>query len=895
MAQQDTNSSLSSNRQEIEKYLVDAAKNYFGTSNVDFYKSGLLGFEIEKLSEMFSDLMIDLAFRADERFINTAKRRKSVNLIADEFSYVEEHAIPSEIFVSVAFNLIPSDYFVNSDVNVPNYTSFKLDCKDFELNSRGVVYSLPGDTLIQRSYDKWFVTLENNDNFEYSLGILTSEVINDDVGNSSVNFSVLVKQIEISTVKEILPKRSQLVPYSFIVDAPANTQFFDSSIYYFKVDQSGENIRYDLDKIDSFATEASDITKDVYTLEQLTATSFRVFLGGGTKFKFLPTGTELNIELFTTVGVEGEVVQPSFIVLTKDTLQNRTITAISNLNSTTARNSLSFDELKRDVLAHIQTPDQKTVVTNFDYNNVFSKYFHVLPDDILTLIRRNDPIRRVTEIFVKMVYNVPFTEDYQVILSTNTIDVRIVTTTPGTLSDFNVKPYTIIKLEKDVGFGVIVDTAPTTEELMSDDRYYITTMYRVLNNQPLRQSVYVLNSLNFTYPVDYQTFLANNTNFSIFSDVKVMRQVIDESTSELFYTMQLSSNNYDMMMIEIGADSAPADQNVVGYLRLIDPTTNLDLGYIKLNRATAIAQEYDDNDISGSFKILNHITNNQINATDIYSSDGLGGEIFHDVNNTLLLPKNVEFKSVVTLIDPSSIINQNITPTAESVTVKAYWEDYITDIVADTFINIEYTSDENMVLFHDYTEMFFSEIEEVNDTTYTIKNVQLFSYEDWINDDLSDYFDTIQGQYINFADGIKNVKEEPNTIALKFFNSYGPSDNYSGTDYADISFNFEVTYLVDTNIEQADEELKTLVLDYIKEKSTTHSSDLVDRHIYLSDIISLIETSMTAVRQVRILNYLDNLYYVQKTVYEEMTQDEAMRFVPSIINLRRENITISKT
>ena len=859
----DTTTTLSTSRQNIEAYLIEAAKNYFNTNSIDFYKSGLLGFEIEKLSEMFSDLMLNLTFKSDERFINTAKLRSSVSKISHEFSYVDKLAEPAIIFAVVSVKIENRDYITN-EIN--------LNAKDLKFSAGGLNYSIPGDLIVQRQDDDWSVTLLNTDNFSSPTGLLSSETMFDSDNFEYVNFIIELRQLSITTQTEILPVRNQLVPYSFSVTI--DSQLVDLKIY--RLNTNGEK-EY-LTRLETFSSIDPDFSLETFVLEQIDDTTFTVFLGDGTKFKFIPSGSELFIDKYETLGTDGKVFLPKFLVTSKNDLLNREINAFSNLNSSDGVDALTFDKYKLDVLAHLQTPDDKTVITEFDYSNVFSRIFQVDSTDIATIIRRNDPIQRVTELFVKLIE--PTSEK---LLFSNTIDVDITLQQASDIDNYNLSPYTIIKLPVGSTNGVLVDTTPTSEELASEDKYYITSLYRVLNSAPLRQEVYMLSVFKNKQLMDIENYIAPNTYFKIFSKIKSINRVDLSNSTEYYFDVQLTSSNNEMLLQEL------ENETIDAYIKFKNPETGVAYGYIKLDRETAILQEKSETSIVGKIQALDCIENGTLEVVDIYDTTGT----YRLIGNPLNLPTDVDLEIIAVANNSDNILNPSIAANPVGTDIATAWGLDTTHVDSSSFILFQYLSNDSLSLFTEFTNMFHSDIEKIDDLNYTIKKVALLGYSDVVDEDNKLFMDSLPSQYSKFWDSIALIKEEPSIISLKYFNTYGSTDSYSNIDYTDLKLELEVSFNTATSVSSIIEELKVKIAEFVNSKGNSYSMVLTERHIYLSELTTFVENSLPGIRQLRILNLTDNIYYDKPLTYKSMTTAELEDYIPSVLNLRTDNITIT--
>ena len=376
---QQTKLILSSSRNKIEDSLINVAKKYFNNDNINTFKSGLLGYTMNVMSDSLSDNQVYNSFLFDERFINTAKFKSSIISNAREFSYVEGKAIPSSIFAIVGFRI--EEFDVNGSI-------ITVRPQDLDIKIGVFNFSIGGNITIQQNNNKWFVQQSTNELFNCELGYLLSEIIIDKEGNKVITFIAELRQIEVQYIEMVVPVRTTLVRYEIPLE---NTkQLCKLNVYTYV-----NNKKVSFKEIFNDNYEASDMKIFTFSIERINDKQFNLVLDSGEFSEFVSSGTELFIEVIETDGASGYVEQPVFNVTTKGDILNRTVIAYSNLNSSVGVNELNISELKRDVIRHIQTPSDSTIITEFDYKNNISRILGVFPEDISMLMRRNDPPGKV--------------------------------------------------------------------------------------------------------------------------------------------------------------------------------------------------------------------------------------------------------------------------------------------------------------------------------------------------------------------------------------------------------------------------------------------------------------------------------------------------------------------
>ena len=204
-----------------------------------------------------------------------------------------------------------------------------------------------------------------------------------------------------------------------------------------------------------------------------------------------------------------------------------------------------------------------------------------------------------------------------------------------------------------------------------------------------------------------------------------------------------------------------------------------------------------------------------------------------------------------------------------------------------------YNSSSLLQLIKNLTDIFKTNVVEEENDNYLVKLVPLFSAREVENITnykfFRDYFERLQ----LMKNSIKFIKEEPSTLAIKLFNTYGENKEFNNTDSTNIKLDIEISYNSSLSLPTILDDIRNVIIDYIKERNTVSLQTTNEsRNLYLSDITSLVENNIDGIIQVRILNRDKNIYFLSDIDYKKLKPHVMRDFVPSIINIKKEDINI---
>ena len=188
----------------------------------------------------------------------------------------------------------------------------------------------------------------------------------------------------------------------------------------------------------------------------------------------------------------------------------------------------------------------------------------------------------------------------------------------------------------------------------------------------------------------------------------------------------------------------------------------------------------------------------------------------------------------------------------------------------------------------------------VNDCT--ISSIPLIGIEAVEDEELFDYFiSTFNDQYSYLEKSVEYLKTATN-IDLKFYNTYGRSNNFIIGDEVDgeelidtinITIRYYVWVLPNTDQVKAETDLKQYIKDYIEKVNTDGTNSF-----YNSNLVRSIENDFNYVHHVKFIgiNDYEPKYQSVKNItvnLDELTKEERLNYVPEILVANLDHIELT--
>lgn len=267
---------------DVKKELVELADNYFDVENLDLYESGFLGYYIQSLTHLTSDMLFQNAMAYNEAFMIRALLPSSVYNIATQFDYKIDVATPAQGNFTIMIPLPQEDLLVK----IPFGSN---------IDAEGIPYRVKYDYYVSK--DSSGITITSHDP---TTGIVQDVKYSIELHNKTVTlvFDIVMWQIEVY-FHEINIEDPRL--YVFYEEYLSG---FTGSIYDIFVSIEGERYK----EIPSIYQAKSD--ERVYELLYDAVNNALTIKFGNGIYGYLPKdGATGYVRLYTTLGANGNIVK----------------------------------------------------------------------------------------------------------------------------------------------------------------------------------------------------------------------------------------------------------------------------------------------------------------------------------------------------------------------------------------------------------------------------------------------------------------------------------------------------------------------------------------------------------------------------------------------------------
>ena len=386
---------------DVKDQLVELAQDYFNLDEIDTYESGFMGYLIQALTYLTSDVLYQNAFAYNEAFLNRALLRSSVTNIATQLDYKIKSATPASGNLTIA---------VPINMESTYGTSIKISAGT-NISAGSIPYKVYNTYYIKQNSTGLHVTSYNPD-----TGIVEAIPYNIEMydGQVTVVFGIQIWQINIYT-------------YDFSFENPTLYQFYKTSFTGFegevyKVLVEVEEEKYmEVKSIYQSGFDSREYEMDIMSIED---NEYKITLKFGNGiYGYQPkNGAEGRVTIYTTLGSKGNIssgvarfderlintLDPSEGEL--DVLSNNSL-AIQN-----GRDAETLEEIKRHTIESISSA--KRLVTEEDYKG-YAGVTGLTNIIALPMLNRRDVVGNDITI-----YNALYDDDYKLV-PTASIPVRM--------------------------------------------------------------------------------------------------------------------------------------------------------------------------------------------------------------------------------------------------------------------------------------------------------------------------------------------------------------------------------------------------------------------------------------------------------------------------------------
>ena len=384
---------------DVKDQLVELAQDYFNLDEIDTYESGFMGYLIQALTYLTSDVLYQNAFAYNEAFLNRALLRSSVTNIAEQLDYKIKSAVPASGTLTIA---------VPVDLGKP--TSIKISAGT-NISAGDIPYKVYNTYYIKQNDTGLHVTSYNPDN-----GIVEAIPYNIEMydGLVSVVFGIKIWQINIYT-------------YDFSFENPTLYQFYKTSFTGFegevyKVLVEVEEEKYsEVTSIYQSGFDSREYEMSITPIED-NETKITLKFGNGIYGYQPKNGAEGRVTIYTTLGAAGNIASgvARFDERLIDTLNasDGELDVLSNnsLAIQNGRDAETLEEIKRHTVENISAA--KRLVTQEDYKG-YAGVTGLTNIIAMPMLNRRDVVGNDITI-----YNALYDSDYKLV-PTASIPVRL--------------------------------------------------------------------------------------------------------------------------------------------------------------------------------------------------------------------------------------------------------------------------------------------------------------------------------------------------------------------------------------------------------------------------------------------------------------------------------------
>lgn len=857
------NATYSVDKVKVLDEMQELAKSSFGM-DVDLSRSSFTGYLIEMISDVSTNLAVKETIRDDEHYVTTAKLERSLMKIGNNYSYRKKSAIPSRVVVNTKIQL------TEEDVNNPSLNLiFDSDVYGTTLD---YIFMYPGTIEIKKNHDSEgnvYFSAHLTDNVNFPT-IPISELpcaYYQDSGNHYVEFVSDFVQVSKKVVTKVVGIRNSSSFYPIKLFAENYLNKMD--VFLLEVDQDNVGTRTKLVRVDNvFQEYTGDYDNYTYILEK-EGNTYTIWLDNGSVSKYIKSGSTLEFVIYETNGSIGTLNRPQFDLALPKKIIPRAVTIFSNHKSVDGSSELTFDEQKRDLIKHIQTPNFETLVTQNDYNNYLTSIYNEEQYSIYFLMRRNDPTLIRTELFLSLI------KEKESFFFTNSVNIT------GVLEgDFNgnvfISPKTVLKQLANTLDIEILSNFPNNlnyEQLLgrNSDKYLVSPFYYKLLASPNR----------------VETFYPN--------------------LMKIYKTIAKSYEREEMIITKI-FPLYLAYEGVFNNLETEEPVMKFELEMLVSNRDYLVMNPTH-------FRFFVVIFGEESGTPDVVTEVSLGSDfktIKFETPMKLLdgIDRRVELTSLGTAVNP----NKEMELSGKIAIYSFVKYDGTSERRIPSFLANEPNIDEYALISTYATEKkmsFYYNSNNINritctydaaTTTYNLYHLPAIALFDLVEQNsnktnilseegLELYRNTVQ--IVNkIGTNLEKVSLAPTAIALKFNNTFGYQEQFENFNQSDVNLELEISFAYAiSNVSKFIDDIKSWIVNYI---FTTQKNVSKDKSVYLSAIISGIENNFEPIKQVRILNFCDNIYELPDKRRTDLMDKETLRtFTPAILNMRKENIIIT--
>ena len=365
---------------DVKTELVNLLDNYFQVGNVDVYESGFLGYLIQSLTFLTSDMLYQNAMAYNEAFLNRAVLPSSVTEIASQLDY---NIIKTQPASGTLIIVIP----------IPNNEDLLVKiAAGSAVFAENIPYKVKNSYYIEKDANGINITTQN-----LETGLVENVPYNIELrkGELCLVFGVEIWQIDIYYHEFNFENPTLYVFYEEIVSG------YDGQIYNINIDVDGELYK----ELISIYQAKSDDRCYQLKIDNVMGT-LSIKFGNGV-YGYLPkNGAGALVTVNTTLGTDGNIVANTAVLAERiiDNVSGKQIIieSYNPLAITNGRNSESIEDIKRHTRENISAA--KRLVTEKDFKG-FQGVTGLTNVTALPILNRRDIVGNDISLFTVMYDN----------------------------------------------------------------------------------------------------------------------------------------------------------------------------------------------------------------------------------------------------------------------------------------------------------------------------------------------------------------------------------------------------------------------------------------------------------------------------------------------------------
>lgn len=852
---------------------------YFPEDVIEGYNVGLLGYSLDLMTNTTEDMFNTVPIVANEMFPNLAQMPNSIYNYASLFQ--EDNLLASPAVMECIL-LLPMDSLIahsqyGSD---GTYLRFVLDQRT-SVHVENHRFILDYDILItMRPYRKdYIITCSYLKEFNNSM----STIVNPYIKYQKYNYNG-TKYIA------LLVKMRRCDKHEYITRIIDNDRINVTTIKVPFIDQlAGFEVFYKESTYNNFIQLQKRIVNSKAIKEPFCYYKLRnnktlelTFTTRENYFKPI-FNSELKVEYYTTDGSEGNfdlyTGHDVEVYRNYDKYENNArvpVIAIVESASTTGKDIPDLLELRDRVADCFATVDSYT--TESDLQRHFNS-FDILNDVKVTFIKKRD------DIFDRLYTAFSIGKDsYGSYYKTNTLQLKIY----GSQFDFQfeqsdrklLKPSNVFVYENDSTNTIVkVDQEEVTDLEFSNKFIYQNPFLVTVSNNGMVG--YYLNNINDKIQLDYEYVNDSSMVQFICNNLYVYRSSISGENKYKF-KVYLTATDVDIespMIDEYGNDTGRVHV-VLAFLF----KNGKEAGFIECTK-TSFENEG-----------LKYIFEGEI-STDDFISDTETVRIFglKDVNTGL---------DRVTMI-PMTNLKVNIYTFFEYENNNTKHNYTHLQEFKNTTLTNKYTTEESRVELITPLSMLKShmtwEKDEYESNYMLIKDFPVMKWEEKITEESIIEFDrfmTILSSQYDYMNEIMSKKTNNYSIDMKFYNTYGRSNNFiigeeqEVLNHVNCTLELKVYPYIKSEGAQLVQDMKIFIKEYFESVNKEKNEG-----IFISNLIQELENTFSGIRYLKFVSlngYTNDYQSIENTTVDVTTleKDQRILFVPEYLNIELDDIII---